>query len=115
MAWDTKRRAPSEYINQHKQRRIIERDCGVCYLCGHVGANQVDHVTPWAEWSRADLSVHDASNLAAVHGGDECATCGRDCHGDKSKAEAAQGSRRAAARRAAAGRRPAEQHPGSLR
>lgn len=110
MAWDSKRRAPSEYINHHKAQRIIVRDHGVCYLCHHHGATQVDHVVPWAEWSRTDMSVHDQSNLAAVHGGVPCPVCGASCHEDKSKAEAARGVQRRVAR----GKRPAEQHPGRL-
>lgn len=113
MPWANKRRPPAEYINSHKAQRIIARDHGVCYLCGHDGATEVDHITPWSEWTRTDVSVHDAGNLAAVHGR-PCAMCDRDCHADKSKAEAARGRRRASQRRAAQGKRPTEQHPGAV-
>jgi len=109
MAWDQKRRAPSEYINPHKAARILAAHAGICWLCGHGDATQVDHVICWAEWTHPTLSVHDASNLAPAHGS-ACPTCGRDCHKDKSKQEAARGS----TRRAARGRRPTERHPGLI-
>ena len=110
MAWDQKRRPPSEYIPWHKQQRILAAHAGICWLCGHDGGLlEVDHVIPWAEWTRTDLSMHDASNLAPAHGS-ACPTCGRDCHADKSKQEAARGS----TRRAARGKRVVERHPGLI-
>jgi len=109
MAWDQKRRTSADYINPHKAARILAAHGHVCHLCGHGQATQVDHVICWAEWTRTDLSVHDASNLAPIHGS-ACPTCGRDCHKDKSKAEAARGS----TRRAARGKRPVERHPGLI-
>src|SRR5690242_2509828 len=113
MAWDQKRRPPSEYIHPKKAARILAAHGGICWLCGHGGATDVDHVVPWAEWTRTDLSVHDASNLAPAHG-TPCPTCGRDCHADKTKAEAARGRARANAERKARAARPAEQHPGAI-
>jgi len=109
MAWDQKRRTPADYINPHKTARIIAAHAGICHLCGHGQATQVDHVIAWSEWTNPTLSVHDASNLAPAHGS-VCPICGRDCHADKSKTEAARGSTRHAAR----GRRPAERHPGMI-
>ena len=109
MAWDQKRRPSSEYLNPHKAQRILTAHHGICHLCGHPGATEVDHIIPWAEWNNPALSVHDASNLAPAHG-TPCPTCGRDCHADKTKAEAARGG----SRRAARGRRPAERHPGAI-
>jgi len=111
-AWQG-RRAPSEYLHPKKQRRILEAHGYTCHLCGHGGATEVDHVTPWAEWTHPTLSVHDASNLAPAHG-TPCPTCGKDCHADKTKAEAARGRARGNARREAMKRRPREQHPGAL-
>jgi 5-methylcytosine-specific restriction endonuclease McrA len=109
MAWDQKRRPPSEYIHPKKAARILAAHQGVCWLCGHDGATEVDHVVPWAEWTRTDLSVHDASNLAPAHG-EPCATCGRNCHLEKSLEEAARGTKR----RAAKAKRPPERHPGAI-
>ena len=107
MAWTNKRRTPADYIDAHKQARVLAQHGYLCHLCGHPDAHDVDHIVPWAEWTRLDLSPHDASNLAPAHG-TPCPTCGRDCHADKTKAEASRGS----TRRAARGKRPAERHPG---
>lgn len=109
MTWDQKRRPSTEYLDPHKARRILEAHQGICHICGHPDADQVDHVVPWSEWTNPTLSVHDTSNLAPAHGA-PCPICGRTCHADKSKAEAARGSTRYAAR----GKRPAEKHPGLL-
>lgn len=123
MGWEQKRRTSADYLHPAKQRRVLDqhgRVCrvmvgpdGVTYGCGHGDAEQVDHTTPWAEWTHPTLSVHDASNLAPMHG-TPCPTCGRSCHEDKSKAEAARGRARAHAKRKAQGSRPTEKHPGSL-
>ena len=109
MAWDQKRRTPSDYIDRHKQQRVLIAHGYMCWICGHGDAYEVDHIIPWAEWTRTDLHVDDASNLAPAHGA-PCPTCGRDCHADKSKAEAARGSTRHAQR----GKRPVEIHPGLI-
>jgi hypothetical protein len=123
MAWENKRRTPADYIHPAKQRRIIAAHAGICrvitgpdgisYGCGHPDAEQVDHGIPWAEWTDPTLSVHDASNLAPMHGA-PCPTCGRTCHEDKSKAEAARGRARGNEQRKAQATRPREKHPGSL-
>ncbi len=113
MAWDQKRRPSSEYLNPHKAQRILTAHHGICHLCGHPGATEVDHIIPWAEWNNPALSVHDASNLAPAHG-QPCPTCGRDCHAQKTKAEAARGRAKGYADRAAKARRPPERHPGAL-
>lgn len=112
MAWNAARATGGGYLHPKKQQRILTQHGGVCHLCGHEGATEVDHITPWAEWQHPTLSVHDATNLAPAHGS-PCPTCGRDCHADKTKAEAARGRARANARRQAAARRPPERHPGA--
>lgn len=42
--------------------RVIERDHGICWLCGRPGATTVDHVIP-----RARGGGHQDSNLRAAH------------------------------------------------
>jgi 5-methylcytosine-specific restriction endonuclease McrA len=113
MAWENKRRTPADYIHPKKRDRVLRAHHGVCHLCGHPDADQVDHVTPWAEWTNPTLSVHDESNLAPAHGY-PCPHCGRDCHADKTKAEAARGRARGNEQRKAQATRPREKHPGSL-
>lgn len=113
MAWNAQRGAGGGYLHPKKVQRILAQRDGICYLCQHGGATELDHIVPWAEWQRTDLSVHDASNLAPAHGM-PCPTCGRECHADKTKAEAARGRARAQAKRKASASRPNEKHPGSL-
>lgn len=76
--------------------QILERDQGVCYVCGQAGADTVDHRTPKAQGG----SDHPY-NLGAIHAA--------PCHARKTAREAA------AARAKHARRRPQEQHPGLLR
>jgi Restriction endonuclease len=46
------------------RRRVLARDNGICYLCGHPGADSVDHVIPHARGGSDDYS-----NLRAAHMG----------------------------------------------
>lgn len=47
-----------------RRRWILERDGGICWLCGRPGADTVDHVTP-----RFHGGTDDPGNLKAAHGG----------------------------------------------
>ena len=114
MAWNAQRQQAGGYLHPKKQQRILAQHGGICHLCGHADATEVDHLVPWAEWTHPTLSVHDKSNLAPAHG-TPCPTCGRDCHADKTKAEAARGRARGHAKRATLARRPGEPHPGAIR
>jgi len=67
---------------------ILDRDEHRCYVCGELGADQVDHVRNIAD----DGARWSPSNLAAIH--DD------PCHRDKSREEAKRGAMRARARRA---------------
>lgn len=113
MAWNEGRAKAGGYLHPKKVARILAAHAGICHICGHPDATTVDHLIPWAEWTRLDLSVHDKSNLAPAHDG-PCPTCGRDCHGGKTKAEAARGRARASERRKQMAKRPDEKHPGAL-
>jgi 5-methylcytosine-specific restriction endonuclease McrA len=46
----------------NKRLRVIERDNGMCYLCGLPGANSVDHVIPHAKGGTDAMT-----NLRAAH------------------------------------------------
>jgi len=62
------RRASQEFLAAHT----------VCWICGHPGANSVDHATPAsvAPWLRFVVS-----NWRPAHGGGRrCPTCGTDCN-----------------------------------
>jgi 5-methylcytosine-specific restriction protein A len=53
----------------------MDRDNAVCHVCGHGGADEVDHVVPLAEGG-----LDHVSNLAPIHK--------RPCHQTKTQAEA---------------------------
>jgi 5-methylcytosine-specific restriction endonuclease McrA len=76
----TPRTSLSGWAQQRRARFVIERDDGVCHVCGYAGADQADHVIPTAEGG-----VDDVSNMAAIHRS--------PCHRDKTAAEAARGKR----------------------
>lgn len=44
------------------RRQVLERDMGVCHLCGGEGANSVDHLIPFSLGGTDNLD-----NLAAAH------------------------------------------------
>ena len=50
----------------------------VCHICGHGGANQVDHVIALARGG-----TEDASNKRPAHGKTPCPTCGVVCNQSK--------------------------------
>lgn len=102
MVWgqQSNRSVPTDW---HRRKRTIQaRDRGICYACGHAGADQVDH-----KLAVAQGGTHDLDNLGSIHGS-ACPTCRRRCHSDKTQTEAA--TARAAQR--AKLRHPTERHPG---
>ena len=109
MAWH---RRPSRLTRAQKDR-ILREHGGVCHVCHHPGATQVDHVLNVAAWLRRRLpgDPDHPSNLAPIHGTPDgregaCLTCGEACHFVKTQREANAGRRRKA--------REPEAHPGSL-
>ena len=63
-----------------RNKRILAAS-DICWLCGHAGADAVDHKAPVA--LRPDLE-HDPSNLAPAHHFEPCPTCGIKCNRVKS-------------------------------
>jgi 5-methylcytosine-specific restriction protein A len=88
--WDPTRENTAEW--KRTRTRVLARDKGICYVCGHPNADQVDHKTPLAEGG-----TDDDDNLGAIHG--------IPCHRDKTLAEAARGRARHTRRR------PPRKHP----
>lgn len=62
---------------QRRNKRILAAS-DVCHLCGHPGADAVDHVEPLALGGTDDLS-----NLRPAHHTVPCPTCGRRCNREK--------------------------------
>lgn len=77
-------------------RRILRRDSGICHVCGHRGANGVDHIV-----AAIDGGSEDDTNLAAIHE--------HPCHAAKTSREANRHNPRAIPRK----RKP-ESHPGRI-
>jgi hypothetical protein len=63
----------------------------VCWLCGHGGADSIDHVIPAsvAPWLRFVMS-----NWRPAHGVKGCLTCGRKCNQERSNKFGTPQSRR---------------------
>ena len=66
--------------NTRRQRARNQRILAAsrtCWLCGHEGADAVDHKIPVA--LRPDLE-DDPTNLAPAHHFADCETCGQKCN-----------------------------------
>ncbi|MFI8278537.1 HNH endonuclease [Streptomyces sp. NPDC085929] len=62
-----------------KSRARFLAESDVCHLCGHPGADVVDHVHPVSRGADPE----DTSNWLPAHGVKRCPTCGRNCNGEK--------------------------------
>ncbi|MGI8753582.1 MAG: HNH endonuclease [Acidimicrobiales bacterium] len=100
MTWATTKSGMPGDWRRRRAATLAEHD-GRCHLCGHAGAEQVDHVVP-----RSQGGTDDVGNLAPAHA-QPCPTCGRRCHQAKTQTEAAAGR--------TPRRRRAERHPGLVR
>jgi 5-methylcytosine-specific restriction endonuclease McrA len=82
-AWGGSTRRTRTISGSRQQKRaafVIERDDGICHVCGYAGADQADHVVPLAE-----DGVDDVSNMKAIHA--------TPCHAEKTQAEAQRARR----------------------
>ncbi|MFJ5804857.1 HNH endonuclease [Streptomyces sp. NPDC093093] len=73
-----KRTDLTTYDYRKKRARFLA-ESDVCHLCGHAGADVVDHVHPVARGA----DPKDTSNWRPAHGVKRCPTCGRNCNGEK--------------------------------
>lgn len=51
---------------------VVQRDRGICHICGHPMATEADHLEPYTENPERAL---DPSNLKAAHGMKPCPMC----------------------------------------
>lgn len=87
---------------QARNKRILAAD-RTCWLCGHDGADAVDHKVP------VDLAPeleNEPTNLAPSHHFDPCPTCGIKCNRVKSNKLVAPIIRRSGALRRPGGPPP---------
>ena len=59
-----------------RRRAAVLAEDDTCHLCGHPGADVIDHVNP-------RLPRDDEDNWRPAHGIHRCPTCGRNCNGAK--------------------------------
>lgn len=63
---------------QRRENKAILADSDVCHLCGHPGADAVDHDIPLA---RGGADARE--NKAPAHHDVPCPTCGHRCNREK--------------------------------
>lgn len=70
------------------RKQVLTEAGGICYLCGHPGAGDVDHRISLAQWRAMGGHPEDPANLGAAHGAlSRCSTCGRCCNQAKGNRE----------------------------
>lgn len=62
---------------QERNRKILAAS-DICHICGHPGADAIDHIVPLAKGGS-----EDHSNLAPAHHDVECPDCGHRCNREK--------------------------------
>lgn len=62
-----------------RMRSDILSDSDICIICGHRGADSVDHIVPI---DTAPELAEDPDNMGPAHH-EPCPTCGRRCNRDK--------------------------------
>lgn len=60
---------------RQKRNRKVLAASDVCWICGHPGADEVDHVKPLSRGGS-----EDRNNLKPAHGQQPCPTCGEKCN-----------------------------------
>lgn len=66
---------------RERNKRILAA-CDICHICGHAGADGVDHVLAYVRCLDLGLDPDDPTNLKPAHH-DACPTCGRKCNREK--------------------------------
>ena len=75
----TNAKRKSTRATRARNAKIIRDGNGICWLCGHPGADAADHKVPLAQGGSDTVD-----NLAPAHHFAECETCGVKCNRVKS-------------------------------
>lgn len=75
----TNAKRKSTRATRARNAKVIRDGNGICWLCGHPGADAADHKIPIAQGG-SDTT----DNLAPAHHFTECETCGVKCNRAKS-------------------------------
>jgi 5-methylcytosine-specific restriction endonuclease McrA len=74
--------APTTHYTHSRYRRLRKEILAAndtCWLCGHGGADTIDHVIPVS----AGGQTKDPANMRPAHGTNGCPSCGRRCNQDR--------------------------------
>ncbi|MFG2172747.1 HNH endonuclease [Streptomyces niveus] len=72
-------RADLTSYNYRQARARVLAESDTCIVCGHTGADAVDHIQPVTKGG----ATTDPDNRAPIHGVKGCPTCGRKCNNEK--------------------------------
>lgn len=68
------------HARRKARARCFAEQGTICYLCGHDGSRDIDHIVPKSKGG----ALFDQDNLAPAHGARyPCSTCGRRCNREK--------------------------------
>lgn len=63
-----------------RKRRAVLEVSDTCWVCGHGGSTDVDHIIP-----RSVLRDDSEANLRPAHGVNGCPLCGRKCNQERNR------------------------------
>lgn len=104
--YEREQRHPSGRQWNATKASVIAWHDGICHLCGHPGATQVDHLVQYAEGGTDDISnlrpAHGTANTAR----NPCPVCGLNCNNIRGALSIEAGKAKIARRQ---GRKPPEE------
>lgn len=69
---------------QRARAQVLADSGGICWLCGHPGAGDIDHDPPLKYLRAMELDPNDPAVMRAAHGStSRCGTCLKCCNQSK--------------------------------